>query len=337
MEKRTDEINLFDFILMCWKVFVDILRKLLFILLKTIRLSIQNIWILIICVLLGFGVAYFAANQNISHYKLESTVTYNEGMEPYVENGLRLFFSSPHYLLRDTYGMKQNILENIEEVNYYNIVDANVNVRPLDIPNTSTPPDANIRDKTILSPDFVDYANEISNIDSVHVILRDRKRLAITVNGALNINQFKVAIQKFMNDQPEISQADKINRTILENRLKMLNKEVYRLDSLSSYDYFERDKVKNAAGDNSTAIYSETKRNVYYDALLVMINKRDYLQRQLMNNPEIVNFQTNFVGCRTIPRLHVLIYGILGGYILGLIIALLWKYRKTIIKFLKEK
>ncbi len=339
MDKKTDEINLFDFLIQCWNAFVSLLKKILNIFLQIVRFSLRNIVIIGLCAIFGLGAGYYFSRPNVAKYNYETTVTFRDGMKPYVYDAMRLFFSASRPMLEENYGLDCELMGSIDRVNYYNVVDANVNniTNTIAVGQVTPLPNANVFDNTLLKPDFIDYTNTISAQDSLNVIMPDRVHLQITMDGMQPMDKIKNALKRYVNNIPEVKSANANIQRTDSIRLIYYDRELDRLDSLSNYEYFQRDIMSQKIGDNSTAIIEAKYRPTYEAKILMLMNKRDYLKNRIDNNPDVINFQSSFVPTPTMPRTHKWFYGALLGMLLGYGISLLWVYRKQIIAYLKNK
>ncbi len=340
MDKKTDELSLFDFFVMCGQGIANVCKWMCCTFLKTLRMTFQNIWLVGFCSAIGLGIGYYFSRWSVAEYEYTTTITYNKGMDPFIRSGLRQFFSTPHNILRANYGVDSLLLKKYNGVEYYNIIDANANVIIVAEGHFNEGGQqylANVHDNTLLNPDFIDFGHSIAESDASHTIMKDRLCMVLSFDGMRDLEPFKNAIVRFLNRQESIVAADKNFRAIQEQHLAHLEQEVQRLDSLCNHEYFVNDSYTQMRGNNSNLISQGESQQVYFDKMLMVIKKRDFLKAQLLNSPELINFQTNFYSRPNIKRIYKWAMGLIGGYLFGLCLAALWRNRKKVIEYMKEK
>lgn len=312
INKSDKEINLFDFILMGWNAFKRLCLNILNLILRIIRLSIQYFWLTIICVILGIFAGYLWTKPYFTVYHAEANISFSEGMKPYITDGLNLFVSTDHGVLKERYDVPLAGLKNMKKYQVLNIIDA----------------------KNDSIPDFVDYSRKIKADDSINVVMPTKLHLYITAKNFYEFDKFQGAMKRFLYDQASIAEADRISKYIEREKLKRYDKEISRLDSLINFEYFERPRAVMAMDGNIFSLSNNT--TLYHEQLLSLIKHRNYLRAHINNNPDIINFDSNFIiySKRIIEKYAI---GLAVGYLLSVILALLIKYRKIVFSFLKEK
>ena len=306
------DMNLFDFILLCCRGLVTLMKKFGVFALKTMRFGLRYCWIIVPFVCLGLFGGWLWTKPFATKYKGSATIMYVEGMRDVVNEGLMVFFSSS-WKAKKEYGLSDDVLKAFDRAMFYNVIDCNADS----------------------VPDYVDRDRTISLADTVNVVMRDRVGVEIELNGETDFEEFEVALKKFFNSQEYVLKADEYCRKIRDERLEYLTKEVARLDSFSTYDYFERNDVANFEIVTSRYYMSSGKALHYKDVLSVLKHKQ-YLENQKYFTPEVVNFQTPFV-IHTLSHLRKYFYGGLAGLVLGFGLALLIKYWGVVVAYMKEK
>lgn len=309
MENR--DMNLFDFVLYCCKGIVRLCKCIVVWLLQTLRLGLQYFWIVVPCVALGICGGWLWTKQSLTMFNGKATIVYVEGMREVVHEGVIDFLTLPMSEKME-YGLTEDWLHALDRVDIYNIIDCNADS----------------------IPDYVDVDRNIGLSDTTNVVMRDRVHLAVKLFGRKDFELFENALVKFFNSQDYLVKADERYRLLQQERLDYLVKEVARLDSFSTYDYFMKPRFLGV--EKGSYIISERKQELHYDDLMCVLSNKIYVENQLLSAPEVINFQTPFIAY-SMPSLFKYLICLVLGSALGLILALAVKYRKVIVAYLKEK
>lgn len=306
------EMNLFDFILLCCKGLVTLLKKLGVFALSTMRFGLRYSWIIVPFVGLGLLGGWLWTKPFATKYKGNATIMYVEGMRDVVNEGLMEFFSSS-WKTKKQYGLSDDVLKAFDRAMFYNVIDC----------------------KTDSVADYVDRDRRISLADTVNAVMRDRICVEIELNGEQDFDQFEAALKKYFASQEYLTRADEYCRKIRDERLAYLDKEVARLDSFSTHDYFVRNDVANF--EIVTSRYNmSTGKALHYKDVLSVLKHKQYLENQKYFTPEVINFQTPFI-VHSLSHLRKYFYGGLAGIVLGFGLALLIRYWAAIVAYMKEK
>lgn len=310
MENR--DMNLFDFVLLCGRAVARGFRKLVEWMLQAIRLGLQYLWIVIPCIGLGVLGGWLWTKPAFTLYKGHVDVMYADGMRSVVHDGLIDFMTLPNEVKIEKYGLTEDLIDRVDRLLFYNIIDCNADS----------------------VPDFVDKDRSVAYGDTLNVVMPDRIHLALHLNGSSDFGAFQRAFSQFFRDQAYIVEADKCCKKIQQERLDYFTKEVARLDSFSTYDYFVRPRYLGAEWGNH--IISEREQELYYEDLIKVLKHKNYVERHAMLTPEAINFQTPFIP-ECMPLVFKYVIGLLMGGVVGLLLALLVKYRTEVVAYLKEK
>ena len=182
--------------------------------------------------------------------------------------------------------------------------------------------------------DYVDRKHSVALSDTLNLVARDRVHLEVELFGSMNFKPFEIALTNYFNSQPYLVEADRRWKKIQQERLDYFTKEVARLDSFMTYDYFV--KPQNLGVEWESHIISERAQELYYADLLIVLKNKNYLEMQKMSTPGVINFQTPFV-VYAMPFIWKYAIGLVVGVVLGLLMSLAIKYREVIVAYLKEK
>ena len=309
MENR--DLNLFDFILLCCKALGRLAKNIGMLLLGLVRLGLQYFWVVALCAALGVAGAWLWSKPSMTMFKGHSTIVYAEGMRELVQEGI-IDFLMLSRAEKVEYGLTEELLDAFSRLDFYNVVDCNA-------------------DSVV---DYIDEDRRVSLSDTINHVMRDRVHLVLKVKGINDLKPFEVALKRFFESQDYLVKAYERCKAIQEERLDYFTKELARLDSFSTYDYFERPRYLGAERGNH--IISEREQGLYYQDLIIVLKNKNYLEMQHMLTPEIINFQTPFV-VYFLPPVFKYAIGLLVGGILGMLIVLVIRYKEIIVAYLKEK
>jgi hypothetical protein len=309
MENR--DMNLFDFILLCCKALCRLFKNIGVLFLQTVRLCLQYFWVFVACVALGVLGGWLLTKPFVTMFKGNATIVYAEGMREVVKEGIIDFLT----LSKDQkmeYGMTEDVIDAFEGLFIYNVIDCNA-------------------DSVV---DYVDRKHSVALSDTLNLVVRDRVHLEVELFGSMNFKPFEIALTNYFNSQPYLVEADRRWKKIQQERLDYFTKEVARLDSFMTYDYFV--KPQNLGVEWESHIISERAQELYYADLLIVLKNKNYLEMQKMSTPGVINFQTPFV-VYAMPFIWKYAIGLVVGVVLGLLMSLAIKYRAVIVSYLKEK
>ena len=309
MENR--DLNLFDFILLCCRALGRLAKNVGMLILGLVRLGLQYFWVVFLCAALGLAVGWLWSKPFATMFKGHSTIVYAEGMREVVQEGI-IDFLMLSRSEKIEYGLTEELLDAFSRLDFYNVIDCN-------------------SDSVV---DYIDEDRRVSLSDTIDHVMRDRVHLVLKVKGINDLKPFEVALKNFFNSQDYLVKAHERCKAIQQDRLDYFTKELARLDSFSTYDYFERPRSVVMMEHKDFIIGS--KQSLYYDAMVVVLGHKNYLEMQQMLTPEIINFQTPFV-IYFLPPVYKYAIGLLVGGILGMLIVLVIRYKEIIVAYLKEK
>ena len=309
MENR--DMSLFDFILLCFKALSKLVKNVAVLFLGLVRLGLQYFWVVFLFAALGVLAGWLWSKPFATTYKGHSTIVYAEGMREVVQEGIIDFLMLPR-AEKIEYGLSEELLDAFSRLDFYNVIDCNA-------------------DSVV---DYIDEDRRVSLSDTINLVMRDRIHLVLKVKGMDDLTSFEVALKNFFNSQEYLVKAFERCKAIQKDRLDYFTKEMARLDSFSTYDYFERPRSVVMMEHKDFIIGS--KQSLYYDAMMVVLEHKNHLEMQDMLTPEIINFQTPFVPY-FLPPVYKYAIGLMIGGILGMLVALVHRYRGIIVAYLKEK
>ncbi len=304
-------MNLFDFILLCCKALGRLFKNIGVLILQSVRLGLQYFWVFAPCVVLGVLGGWLWTKPFATTFNGNATIMYAEGMRDVVREGIINFITLSDALKKE-YGLNDEHIDAFNGLLMYDVIDCNADS----------------------VPDYVDKNRNVDLNDTVNVVMRDRVHLVLKLKGMNDFKPFEDALTKFFNAQPYLVEADNRCKKIQQERLNYFTKEVARLDSFMTYDYFMKPRYLGAEWGNH--IISEREQELYYQDMIIVLKKKNFLEMQNMSTPDIINFQTPFIAY-VMPLIYKYFIGLVGGVVLGLLASLAVKYRTVIVAYLKEK
>ncbi len=313
MENQEREINLFDFIIICWRAVKRFFRGMGVVLLRMFRLSVQYIWITLLCVALGGVCGYIWTRSFATLYKGECTVTFAEDMRPRIKDGFVQMVNMMPSVLVSEYGFPAEAMDNFKKLEFYNVID----MKPDSV------------------ADFADYGGDVAPTDTMNMVMPDRLRLRIYARGATDFNSLREPMQRFFHTLPMMERADSMCKEVDKSRLAVYERELARMDSLLHYDYFEKTKQQTLTKD-WYVIVTEKERVPLHGYVFQLMRQRDYKKMQIESNKDIINFEGGFVVNALNPKWKLFI-GVVAGYVLSVLVALVVKYRRGIVEYMRKR
>ena len=316
MSDERREMNFFEFLALIGRSIINFFKIIGVFILKTFRLAVHYWWIVLICMVLGFVAAYFISQDKNVKYKGEATIYFSPLLRSQIQQGLAQY---PLVVLNSETAKSLTSLSTpqaylFRKLNTFNIIDS----------------------KNDSIADFVDYDNKGKFMaDTFNVVMPDRLLIRVVAKGTDNFNEYKNSLIEFFQSQPTMLYADAKRKEIEKQQLEIIERDMLRLDTFSTYDYLQKPGILSMEMGR-TMLISERKQEIYSRHLIAAIKRYQYTAMQMAQTPDIINFQTDFMVTR-FPKIWMWFIGVLVGGIFGLLIALIIKYRKEIHTYMPEK
>lgn len=299
-------MNLFDFLRLCWHKLVALVKWLISALLYLVRLMLHYWYVMIVCVAMGIFLSVLWCQPRFSRYTGRATILFADGMKPLVEEGMYSFISQSYQVKHDVYHIPDSILLAQRKFAMYNSVDS----------------------KSDTTVDFIDFNSKIKSEDTLSTIAQDRLTIEFQLQGQNDFRSIESALLYFFCSREEYARPAALYHKQLEQRLAMLDREIARTDSLI------------AAGPQAGIVVADglkaAPQGPSYRDIVTLTRERQYVEAQMELTPSVITFQTHFYNF-TMERRDKFIIGLIVGLVLGILISLLIKYRHTVISFLKRK
>lgn len=314
MENEHREINLLDFIYLIFRGLARGLKRLGKSLLLLLRFSIQNSWVILAFVILAFFVGWFFTTPTRTTFKGGATILFVEEARPAIQDHMARLNS--HCRTKDLavdLNLPESIASKIRKFEIFNYID--------------------VKDDNI--PDFVDLDDNSDFLtDTVNVVMNDRFYLRVSAKGLTNFKSIQQGLQTYFDKQAGVVLLTKQGQERLETQFSAYNKEVKRLDSLANYEYFAKSKPMVLEGGKSF-VFAEKEKELFHETMFEVMEQRDQIATQLAQNTHAINFQSDMVVLAP-WRVLCMIFWVLGGYVLGALVAWGIVRRKEVCAFLKK-
>ena len=317
MASEGKEMDLIDIIKEFFTWVGNILKSMGMGFLEFIRFSFQQIWILIIFLILGVAVAVFLSSTSKAY---ESNLI------------LRLNVSDSQTFYELTKSLDAKIVSNQSLGERMNITDSVANnivsIKPhfvIDENNNGTADWIDIKNK------FVETKNNV----------RMKDRLSITVRSK-DMYSFPVIQQGliYFYSNNELFMAEKeIRLRQQQQTLELIQREIDRLDSLSNFDYFRNPINRTLKVDSQAIMIGEKTKQLYYADIANLKYRKDSIQQVEEIHSAIVTVIKPFTVSKSPVNglFKMLVICCAFFLVLGYIVALCLKFRTQIWSFLNEK
>lgn len=285
--------------------------------LEFIRFSFQQIWVLIIFLILGIAAAVFLSSTSKAY---ESNLI------------LKLNVSDSYAFYELTKSLDARIVSDQSLAERLNIPDSVadniVSIKPHFVIDENKNGTADWIDK---KDKFVETKNSV----------RMRDRLSITVRSK-DLYSFPIVQEGliYFYSNNELFKAEKEIRIRQQQQtLELLQREIDRLDSLSNFDYFRNPINRTLKVDSQAIMLGEKPKQLYYADIANLKYQRDSIQQvEEIHNAIVTVIKPFTVSKSPVNGLFKMLVICCAFFlVLGYIVALCLKFRTQIWNFLNEK
>jgi hypothetical protein len=315
MEKR--EMNFFELIIAVFNGIKNFFKGLLNLSCQTIKLVFNYFWLMLIITALAVVLGYFSTQSPKRIYKAHNIITFSKEARQSVENEFYVLNTLSAFD-REKLAERMNLtiadISSIIEFKTYPIID---------LRNDS------IADIIVFKPKFEMF------IDTLHPAMTDRMGIRIYLKGTADTDKIAEGLIHYFNHHPSISKIDEASKAMIDERIAFCITELNRLDKFSDYDYFGGG-TKTIKSERSGIVMEPSRKKLYYENMRDLLKEKSYLTTLKAENPNVINFVSDKFWIWTFPRLYMLIIYVFIGVCVGLLAALIFKYRKNIWMYLKK-
>jgi hypothetical protein len=172
-------------------------------------------------------------------------------------------------------------------------------------------------------------------VDTLNPVMTDRIGVRIYLKGTNNTDKITEGLIYYFNHHPSIVKIDQAHKAMIDERIAFCITELNRLDRFSDYDYFGGG-IKTIKSERSGIVMEPSRKKLYYENMRDLLKEKAYLTVLKAENPNVINFVSDKFWVRTFPRLYMLAIYLFIGLFAGLFVALVFKNRKNIWKYLTK-
>lgn len=195
MDNDYQDMNLFDFILLCIRKLKSFFVWCLNLFCACVRLGCKYWYVMCLFVILSVLFAKFCCKPSQETFTGEATIVFPPSMKPVIEHGLQTF----------------SINNLTSEILIYNIIDA----------------------KNDGFVDFTDKKSEVTSEDSIKFVMMDRLAIEITLPNKSDFADYEKSIASHFNGNQEYCLPAKRWRESLERKIEYINNVIENSDTFS--------------------------------------------------------------------------------------------------------
>lgn len=308
MEKKntSNEITLLDIIINIWIGITGTIKNAIRLFGKGLQLLYRNIVITVAFVVIGFGISQYYARSSNKQYEIGAMANlYGIRATEIKELGRQFSFISKEYELSSV-SKKLNISEDVAnhliKVDFFDVIDY----------------------KKDSIPDRVDFSRKHSLTDTLNVKMDNFVYIQMRMLGTEYADELGNALINYLNDN-QISQSYfETYKTALENKIKITNDELTRIDSLAKIKYFnDNTPHQQLRFENNKLIVGEQDTQLFWKDLIKLQRIKSQTEKELMVATSPVVLASEFVlnpkpvNGRTKYALIGILIGLLGAVVVG--------------------
>lgn len=319
-EKEEKEVNLIDLI----SIFFGWIRKTSWNLVKGIgqvlRMAFRHKVMISILIVASVVVALYMARPSARVYSAEGTALLHGNDAQTVREVFRQLENSVSkddlISLSTKLGLEDSVTKNIIKLNSYYLIDY-------------------MRDSVA---DKVDYNNSHSLTDTMNVRMRDRLYIRMLTKNIAQVPAVEKAILDFVNNNSLLKARYESKIDEFKKKIVIAETELDRLDSLARITYFKEDNLQLNLGNNQVLL-SEQRKQLFFGDLLgaQRIISESEFELVKMSAPVVIPSSLIVTPKALNSRLKYGVFGIIIGFVLGLLLAGLLESREKIVGFLNSK
>jgi hypothetical protein len=310
------EIDLIDLLRSMCKGVETIISKMFSFLGLLLRLAYQKKYIVLFFVLLGIGVGLYLSWNKV--YRAEVELKINNNSSYFYKNLIDPLFDQVRYgdysKLSKHFGITEEEARKIVQVKSHFYIDY-------------------LSDGT---PNEIDYNDAFDASDTIDMIMSDRLRLVVLSLDTSLFSRMDTMFANYFNQNPLIIKENELKKRQLDDQINAISEEIIMLDSLRKKEYFHRKKDVQLSTDKMLLVEREVK--LYHEELLTLeMNKQRLVwDRDVFDNG--VSFTSKFeVNPHAVNgKVKHIAWGMVLGFLLGVIFAFLCVKKEEIINYLKK-
>lgn len=315
------EMNLFE---LCAAMFNGIGKAIMWLVYRLgdmLRLTYRQWWIVLIWVAIGLAAALYYARPDNRIYKVDAVARLNGVTNEMVNQEFQLLAKAIPQFTNQNLSQLLGVDAELAATNYrfetFDVIDL-------------------LADSTI---DVVDYKNKYTRMDTLIRHVPNMIALQFRTKCPARVPEMQQAILNYLNNQPYFQALYARHRANLEREVRFHHKQVEKLDSLTSvfyYSYNGKEQLQLDPWDDGVVL-GRREIELFLEDIYMEMRVRDVADAQLAVCTAPVVLRSDFaVNPRAINGpLRMAVWGVLIGWILGLMVAAWVENRKSITRWLK--
>jgi len=317
-EKR--EMNLFDLIIAAFNGIKSLFVWIIKLCCQTFRLSLQYFWIVGLVMAIFIFAAFYITSSKERIYKSNTMITFSKEIKPLVINELIAINTMRCFdfnRFTELMNLPPDKALKFKEVRFYQVIDY-------------------LNDSTA---DAIDFLNRANMADTLNRCMPDRLGIRIYLKGDADFRPFYQGLTHCFNQNKDIARVDSASKAMIAERIAFCNRELERLDKFSDYDYFEgsnREAMRFSSKKGDVTI-EPARKQLYYIDMRDLLKEKNYLTNLAVANKNVINFLSENPTINIRARWQFVVVFAAAGYVFGVLFALIFKRRKSIWQYLKDK
>lgn len=192
--------------------------------------------------------------------------------------------------------------------------------------------------------DYVDYNNSVPVGDTVDFAVPDQLVISAKIKGIEEFKSLQEALQKYFSKNDYLVSLNIARIKLQEEKEWMFHNALLNLDSLQKIEYF-----KNPGGNylefsslnekKANVPFIKAKKQMFYDDIQKLFEITGKIEEDMAANLDVVTVLSDFhpvkAPVNSLPKL-LLCNGLI-ALVLFLVVAMIWRYKKNINRYLKKE
>ncbi len=188
------------------------------------------------------------------------------------------------------------------------------------------------------TPNKIDFNHSHNQSDSLNLVMDDRVFLRMKIKNINHIDTIYSALMSYLNNNPRLISEFESNKKFYTDFVGILDKELYRVDSLAEKSYFLKEEVMEMRLEYQTFLVGERKKPLFINDFVEIAKQRKKYSKILENASAPVYSTTGIIVKGPINnRLKYGLYGVIWGGIAGLLASSIYSKRKKIFDYLLDR
>lgn len=192
--------------------------------------------------------------------------------------------------------------------------------------------------------DYIDYKNSVPVGDTVDFAVPDQLVISAKIKGIEEFKSLQEALQKYFSKNDYLVSLNIARIKLQEEKEWMFHNVLMNLDSLQKIEYF-----KNPGGNylefsslnekKASVPFIKAKKQMFYDDIQRLFEITGKIEEDMAANLDVVTVLSDFhpvkAPVNSLPKL-LLCNGLI-ALVLFLAVAMIWRYKKNINRYLKKE